>query len=128
MLMDGEDILSGMIQFYGYKKCSTCRNAEKALEAAGKKYTFTDITEAPPSAAALKKIQAQSGLPLKKLFNTSGEQYKLLGIKDKLATLSDAEAFKLLAGNGRLIKRPLVTDGTKSTVGLDAAVFGKTWG
>jgi arsenate reductase len=117
-----------MLTFYGYKKCSTCRQAEKALEAAGKKYAFVDITENPPSKAELKRVQAQSGLPLRKLFNTSGEQYKLLGIKDRIATMSDSEAFDLLAGNGRLIKRPLVTDGKKSTVGLDAMVFGKAWG
>jgi arsenate reductase len=117
-----------MITFYGYKKCSTCRSAEKALEAAGKKHTFVDITETPPSKAELKKIHAQSGLPLKKLFNTSGEQYKLLGIKDKIGSLSDSEALDLLAGNGRLIKRPLVTDGKRSTVGLDAKVFKEVWG
>lgn len=117
-----------MITFYGYKKCSTCRAAEKALEAAGKKHAFVDITETPPSKAELKKIHAQSGVPLRKLFNTSGEQYKLLGIKDKLASLSDSEAFDLLAGNGRLIKRPLVTDGKKSTVGFDASAFASAWG
>jgi arsenate reductase len=117
-----------MITFYGYKKCSTCRNAEKALDAAGKKHVFVDITETPPSKAELKRIHAQSGLPLKKLFNTSGEQYKLLGIKDKLGSLSDSEALDLLAGNGRLIKRPLVTDGKKSTVGLDPKVFQEAWG
>ena len=117
-----------MITFYGYKKCSTCRKAEKALEAGKTPYTFCDITEAPPSKAALKKILEQSGVPLKKLFNTSGEQYKLLGIKDKVGTMTDAQALELLAGNGRLIKRPLVTDGTKATVGFDEAVFGKTWG
>ena len=120
-------IFSPMITFYGYKKCSTCRQAEKALEAAGKKHAFVDITETPPSKAELKKIQAQSGLPLKKLFNTSGEQYKLLGIKDKIGTMSDSEAFDLLAGNGRLIKRPLVTDGKNSTVGLDQAKFSQVW-
>jgi len=115
-----------MITFYGYKKCSTCRKAEKSLESQGIRYTFCDITEAPPSKTALKKILTQSGVPLKKLFNTSGEQYKLLGIKDKIATLSEAEALALLAGNGRLIKRPLVTDGTHATVGYDDA-FGQTW-
>lgn len=117
-----------MITFYGYKKCATCRKAEKALEAKGIPYTFCDITEAPPSKTALAKILAQSGVPLKKLFNTSGEQYKALNIKDKLPTLTEAQALALLAGNGRLIKRPLVTDGAKATVGYDEAVFGKEWG
>lgn len=116
-----------MIQFYGYKKCSTCRKAEKALESAGVPYTFTDITETPPSKTELKKILAQSGAALRKLFNTSGEQYKLLGIKDKVGTMTDAAALELLAGNGRLIKRPLVTDGNRATVGFDPVAFGKTW-
>ncbi len=117
-----------MTTFYGYKKCSTCRKAEKALEAKGVPYTFRDITADPPSKTALKKILEQSGVPLKKLFNTSGEQYKLLNIKDTLPTLTDAQALELLAGNGRLIKRPLVTDGAKATVGFDEAGFGEVWG
>jgi arsenate reductase len=117
-----------VLTFYGYKKCSTCRNAEKALEAAGKKHAFVDITEAPPSKAELKRILAQSGLPVRKLFNTSGEQYKLLGIKDRIGSMSEAEALDLLAGNGRLIKRPLVTDGKKSTVGFDKEAFAEAWG
>ncbi len=116
-----------MLKFYGYKKCSTCRKAEKALETAGVSYGFADITETPPSKMELKKILEQSGLPLRKLFNTSGEQYKLLGIKDKIGSMTDAAAFDLLAGNGRLIKRPLVTDGKSATVGFDEVLFGRTW-
>jgi arsenate reductase (glutaredoxin) len=116
-----------MITFHGYKKCSTCRKAEKALEAAGIPYTFVDITETPPSKSALKKILELSGVPVRKLFNTSGEQYKLLGIKDKVGVLTDAAALELLAGNGRLIKRPLVSDGVRATVGFDPETFIKTW-
>ncbi len=116
-----------MLTFYGYRKCSTCRKAEKALEAAGKPLKFVDITETPPSKAELKRILTQSGLPLRKLFNTSGEQYKALGIKDKLPLMSEADALELLAGNGRLIKRPLVTDGKSSTVGHDTEAFSKAW-
>jgi arsenate reductase len=116
-----------MLTFHGYKKCSTCRKAEQTLATAGVPYTFSDITETPPSKTELKQILEQSGLPLRKLFNTSGEQYKLLGIKDKIGTMTDAAALALLAGNGRLIKRPLVSDGKRSTVGFDPETFGKTW-
>ncbi len=116
-----------MPKFYGYKKCSTCRKAEKALEEAGVACDFTDITLAPPSKAELKRVLALTGLPVRKLFNTSGEQYKLLGIKDKLAGMSEDAALELLAGNGRLVKRPIVTDGKKATVGFDAAAFAKAW-
>ena len=116
-----------MIKFYGYKKCSTCRKAEKALEKAGKEYQFIDITEAPPAPATLKKIVQQSGAELKKFFNTSGVQYKELKIKDKVGGMGEAEILAMLAGNGRLVKRPIVTDGTTSTVGFDEKVFAKTW-
>ena len=117
-----------MITFYGYKKCSTCRKAEKALEKSGCDYAFAAITEKPPSKAELKSIQTQAGIPIRKLFNTSGEQYKLLGLKDKVANLSDEAIFDLLAKNGRLIKRPLVTNGKKSSVGFDEKEFTARWG
>lgn len=116
-----------MIIFYGYKKCSTCHKAEKALEKSGCEYAFTDITEKPPSKADLKSIQKQAGVPLRKLFNTSGGQYKALGLKDKVGSMGDEAIFDLLAKNGRLIKRPLVTDGRKSTVGFDEKVFKTAW-
>ena len=117
-----------MIQFYGYKKCGTCRKAEKLLERAGVSYTFIDITEQPPTATMINSIAQQAGVALKKLFNTSGVQYRELKIKERLAALSDKEIVTLLAGNGRLIKRPLVTDGNRATVGFDEELFAKTWG
>ena len=116
-----------MLKFYGYKKCDTCRKAEKALEKAGRQYEFIDITEDPPSAAALGRMVKQSGAELKKFFNTSGVQYKELKIKDKVAGMGEAEILALLAGNGRLVKRPLVTDGHRSTVGFQEGDFLKAW-
>jgi arsenate reductase len=116
-----------MIKFYGYKKCGTCRKAEKALGQYGAQYTFIDITEMPPGAAALKKMAAQAGVELKKLFNTSGVQYRELNIKEKLPAMSDQQILELLAGNGRLIKRPIVTDEVSTTVGFKEEDFKKAW-
>ena len=116
------------IKLYGYKKCSTCRKAEKALEALGIEYSYIDITETPPSASALKKWVKTNDIEIKKLFNTSGVQYRELDIKSKLPELKEPEVFKLLAGNGRLIKRPIVTDGEAATVGFKDADFHKVWG
>lgn len=116
-----------MLKFYGYKKCSTCRKAEKVLEKSGQEYQFIDITETPPAQAALRTIVRQSGAELKKFFNTSGVQYKELKLKDKVAGMSEADILALLAGNGRLVKRPIVTDGARSTVGFDEKTFAKTW-
>lgn len=62
------------------------------------------------------------------MFNTSGEQYRLLKIKEQLPTLTDPEILNLLEINGRLIKRPLLTDGKRATVGFNEDIFLRTWG
>ncbi len=117
-----------MLKLYGYKKCGTCRRAEKALTQLNVGYEFIDITETPPSASALKKILKHADMDIKKLFNTSGVQYRELKIKDQLSLLSDAEKFTMLANNGRLVKRPIVTDGKKATIGFNEEIFNRTWG
>jgi len=106
-----EEVL--MLKFYGYKKCSTCREAEKQLAAKKIAFEFIDITEQPPAAAELHSWFKASAIDLKKLLNTSGEVYRSMGLKDKLSKMSEAEIFKLLASQGRLIKRPLITDGKR---------------
>lgn len=117
-----------MLKFYGYKKCDTCRKAEQYLLQAGISYEFIDITENPPTVEELAAIVACANVSLNKLFNTSGVQYRELKIKAQLPALSDAEILTLLAGNGRLIKRPLITDGKRATVGFNAEKFADVWG
>ncbi len=116
-----------MLKFYGYKKCGTCRKAEKFLIHSDIAFEFIDITENPPSAEEIAAIASYAETPLKKLFNTSGMQYRELKIKEKLPALSEREILVLLSGNGRLIKRPLITDGTRATVGFNEDRFGETW-
>ena len=115
-----------MLTFYGYKKCSTCRKAEKKLEAMKVDYKFIDITLTPPTQKILKQaIKTSEGI--RPVFNTSGVQYKELKMKDKLPGLSEAEALKVLAANGKLVKRPIVSDGTTVTVGFKEEAFVKAW-
>lgn len=103
---------------YQYGKCSTCRKALRFLEEQGVSYQAIDITERPPSKAELgAMLRAQDG-ELKKLFNTSGQQYRELKMKDKLPTLSDKEALELLSQNGKLVKRPFVLCGKNGAVGF----------
>lgn len=64
---------------------------------------------------------------MKKFFNTSGEVYKEMNLKDKLPDLSDEEKIELLSANGRLIKRPIVTDGSKVTVGFKPELYQEAW-
>ena len=97
--------------FLCYPKCSTCQKAKAWLEERGISYDLRDIKQDNPTAEELTAWYQKSGLPLKKFFNTSGLQYKALGLKDKLPAMTDSEVCALLATDGMLVKRPvLVTD------------------
>ena len=94
--------------FIEYPKCSTCRKAKKWLDDHGVIYTDRHIKEEIPTEEELRLWQQRSGLPLKRFFNTSGIQYRELGLKDKLPGMNDQEQIALLAADGMLVKRPLV--------------------
>lgn len=113
---------------YQYPKCGTCRNAVKWLQAKGYELDLRNVFETPPDEKELALWIDRSGLDLKKFFNTSGEVYKEMGLKDKLSSLSREEQISLLASNGRLIKRPLVSDGIQVTVGFKEDAFEQAWG
>lgn len=115
------------VRYYGYPKCTTCKKAEKWLRENNVPFEAFNIAEQPPSADELKRMLDASGLPLKKFFNTSGLKYRELGLKDKLPSMTEDEQLRLLATDGMLIKRPLVTDGKKTTAGFSEAVFEDTW-
>ena len=91
-----------------YRKCSTCIKALKWLEANDVEFTERPIVEENPTYEELKEWYGKSGLPLKKFFNTSGVLYKEMQLKDKLPTMSEEEQLRLLATDGKLVKRPLV--------------------
>lgn len=100
-----------MMKFICYPKCTTCKKAQAYLTANGIEFEIRDIKEHNPSEAELRTWHKTSGLPLKKFFNTSGQQYKALQLKDKLPSMTEDEQFALLASDGMLVKRPiLVTD------------------
>lgn len=100
------------MQFICYPKCSTCQKAKKWLEANGISFEERHIKEQNPTAEELRAWQRESGLPLKKFFNTSGLVYKDMKLSTKLPTMSEEEQLALLATDGMLVKRPiLVGDG-----------------
>lgn len=115
------------ITYYGYPNCGTCRKAKAWLEEQGVTYHDVHIVESPPSKEELKKMVETSGLPLKKFFNTSGLKYRELQLKDKIPTMTEDEQFELLSSEGMLIKRPIVTDGTKVTLGYKESEFQEKW-
>ena len=109
--------------FICYPKCSTCKKAEQYLQAKGLSFTVRDIKTDNPTADELRTWYVASGLPLKRFFNTSGNLYKQLGLKDKLLTMSEDEQLELLASDGMLVKRPLVIYDGGVLVGFKQAEY-----
>jgi len=89
-------------------RCTTCKKALKWLNENGIAHEIIDIREDHPDEAALREYHARSGLPLKRFFNTSGTQYRELGLSKKLPDMTEDEQFALLATDGMLVKRPLL--------------------
>ncbi|MGE3262987.1 MAG: arsenate reductase family protein [Bacteriovoracia bacterium] len=99
--------MKNQLKIYEYSGCSTCRKALKFLETKKIPFEKIDITSQPPTKSELRAMAKELG-GLKPLFNTSGLVYRELGLGKKLPTMSEAEQIDLLAGNGRLVKRPFV--------------------
>ena len=107
--------------FVCYPKCTTCQKAQKWLDETGEAYTVRNIKEDNPTRAELEQWHQRSGLPLKRFFNTSGLQYKALGLKDKLPEMSQEEQLDLLATDGMLVKRPILVGDDVVLVGFRQA-------
>ena len=108
-----------MLTFICYPKCTTCQKAKALLDGYNAVYEIRDIKTDNPSYDELKGWLALSGLSVRKFFNTSGLLYKSLGLKDKLASMSEDECLKLLATDGMLVKRPLLVDYDGVLVGFN---------
>ncbi len=109
--------------FVCYPKCSTCMKARKWLDEKGVQYEMRDIREENPSEDEIRKWWKKSGLPLKRFFNTSGNLYKEMKLKDRLPKMSEEEQLELLGSDGMLVKRPIL-------VGQDVVLTGfreKEW-
>ena len=94
--------------FVCYPKCTTCQRAKAWLEARGLAFDLRDIKTHNPTGEELRRWHARSGLPLKRFFNTSGLQYKALGLKDRLPGMSEEEQLDHLSTDGMLVKRPIL--------------------
>ena len=104
--------------FVEYPKCSTCQKAKKYLEEKEINYEDRHIVENTPTVEELQEWINRSNVPIKKLFNTSGLVYKEMNLKEKLQTLTQEEQLVLLAGNGMLIKRPLLVGEDNLLIGF----------
>ena len=106
------------VLFVEYPKCSTCQNAKKWLEERGVEFEDRHILEQNPTKEELKLWWEKSGLPLKRFFNTSGQKYRELQLKDRILTMSQEEQLELLSTDGMLVKRPVLVGEDFVTTGF----------
>ncbi len=108
-----------MNQFYCYKKCNTCKKAQKFLDEKKFPYEYFAIKEVQFTSSMIKQFHLKSGKDIKKLFNTSGNLYKELKLKDKIKDMSLDDCYELLATDGMLIKRPVLVTANKVYIGFN---------
>ena len=114
--------------FLCYSRCSTCKKAKKWLDDNGISYTERPIKEENPTFEELTEWIGRSGLPVRKFFNTSGQLYRSMQLKDKLPTMSEDEQLELLASDGMLVKRPILIDDDFVLVGFKEADWASALG
>jgi arsenate reductase len=119
---------SAAITLHVYAKCSTCRDAVKWLRSHKVNFVEKQIFETPPSVAELRRMLDFQGGNLRRLFNTSGLEYRALGLAAKLPELTETDALALLAGNGRLVKRPFLLGPSFGLVGFDPVAWAAALG
>ncbi len=114
-----------MLKLYVYKNCGTCKKALKWLDAHDAAYKTAPIRETPPTPAELERMLKAAGGNVRKLFNTSGADYRAMDLKDKLPGMDAAKALALLAKNGNLVKRPFVLGKGVALAGFKEAEWEK---
>ena len=113
------------LKIYTYANCDTCRRAVKWLRARDLDFDERPIRETPPSLAELRTMLTAQGGELRRLFNTSGRDYRDQKLREKLPTMSEPAALALLAGNGNLVKRPFLLAGRATLIGFDETAWSK---
>ncbi len=96
-----------VVLFY-HPRCSTCKKAISFLDEHNINYEKRDILKDNPNIEELKLWFSKIDKPIKTMFNTSGNKYKELNLKDKLNTMTNDDMLKLLSSDGMLVKRPIL--------------------
>ena len=116
-------VVEQMKKVYIYEGCDTCRRALRWLKENQFEIDALPIRETPPKRAELKKALKAFNGNLRRIFNVSGGDYRSMGLKDRLPTMSEDEAFDLLESNGNLVKRPFLIVDESGYAGFDEKVW-----
>lgn len=110
---------------FAHPRCDTCRRARRWLDDHRIAHEIVDLTVRAPTPAELRAIQRDSGVPLRKLFNTSGQSYRAGGFAEKIAAMDDEAMLAALARDGLLVKRPLFVRDGLALVGFSPDAYAR---
>lgn len=113
------------ITVYTYAKCSTCRKATRWLAAHGIQFEERPIRETPPSLPELRTMLAAYGGQVKRILNTSSQDYRDQNLPARLPAMTETELFALLGRQGNLVKRPFLLGPGVALAGFDEAAWAK---
>ena len=115
-------------RIFVYRGCETCRKALGFLNERGVAHVARPIRGQPPTKSEPALMLKLTG-SMRRRFNTSGSDYKEMGLASRLPHLTESEALNLLARNGSLVKRPflLLADG-RGTPDFKAAACEELFG
>lgn len=116
------------MDFYCHPTCTTCKKAQQWLEAKNISYNWINLKETAPSKETFIKLMENSDRTIKSFFNTSGQQYRKLGLKEKVPNMSVEEAAEMMSSDGMLVKRPLAIQENVITIGFKEPEYETTWG
>lgn len=117
------------LTLYWHPRCHSCRKTKKWLEEHQYEFSIVHIAENPPSKETLMDLYQKSGVELKKFISTSAKRYREPGVKEMIKSFTTAEElFSYLATDGTLIKRPILTNEEKVTIGYNEEQLAVVWG
>ena len=91
------------------------------LKSNGIAFVEKDILEDPPGSAQFYEWVFEQGIPVTRFYNSSGDKYRELNMKERIPKMSPDELVALLASHGKLVRRPLLTDGISVLIGFNEA-------
>ncbi len=94
---------------YGISTCDTVRKARKALEAAGRDVEFRDVRAEPLTGGEIAEFEAAFG---DKIVNRASTTWRNLSEGEREKPVAD-----LLSEHPALMKRPVIREGDKLTLG-----------
>lgn len=105
-------------QFICHSGCSTCQKARRWLQERGIPFEEREIRQQNPTAQEIEGWSRRAGIPLRRFFNTSGQLYRSMQLKDRLPAMDEQQQLALLASDGMLVRRPILVGETAVLVGF----------